>query len=195
MRNVFAISLALLVVIPTVASAQSTGRSSTSITAPEEGSRLDALFTELKRAKNEPSAKRVSSRIWQEWSRSGSATTDLLMRWAQEAIDAEKYDVAMDFLDQVTLLAPDYAEGWNKRATLHFTMENYAKSMTDIDRTLRLEPRHFGALGGLAVILKNSGRKQAAMHAYERVLDVYPMMRDAQTELGKLADEMAGEGI
>ena len=99
------------------------------------------------------------------------------------------------YLDQVVTLSPDYAEGWNRRATLHYAMENYAKSMADIGRTLDLEPRHFGALGGMAAILRDAGRKEAAMRAYERLLEVYPMMRNAQTELGKLADEMAGQGI
>lgn len=60
---------------------------------------------------------------------------------------------------------------------------------------LRLEPRHFGALSGMAAILKASGRNQAAAGVYERMLDLYPMMRNAQTELGKLADEMTGQGI
>lgn len=195
MRNVFAISLAILLGTTTALLAQQTGRGSSGIAAEARSEKLDQLFLDLKRAKNQRAAERVSSRIRQEWGRSGSASIDLLMQWAQKAMDEEKYDVALDFLDQVTLLAPAYAEGWNRRATLHFAQDDYAKSMTDIARTLQLEPRHFGALGGMAVILKNSGNEQAAMRAYERVLEVYPMMRDAQTELGKLADDMAGEGI
>ena len=195
MRCALTISLALLAAMPAAGWAQTAGSKSTGIAAEEPQARLDRLFSDLKRARNQAAAERISNRIWQEWFRSGSASIDLLMQWSQTAMDDEKYDVAMDFLDQVVTLAPDYAEGWNRRATLHFTMENYAKSMADIDRTLRLEPRHFGALGGMATILKNTGRKEAAMRAYERVLDIYPMMRSAQTELGKLADEMAGEGI
>lgn len=195
MRNVFAISLAILLGSSTALLAQQTGRGSSSIAAEARGERLEQLFSELKRARNQRAAERVSNRIRQEWNRSGSASIDLLMQWSQKAMDEEKVDVALDFLDQVTLLAPDYAEGWNRRATLHFMQDDYAKSMADIARTLQLEPRHFGALGGMAVILKNSGNEQGAMRAYERVLDVYPMMRDAQTELGNLADKMAGEGI
>lgn len=195
MRNVFVLAIAATLALPAAALAQQTGRSSTEVARADEGTRLDSLFSELKRARNERAAERISQRIWREWARSGSASIDLLMQWSQKAIDEKNYDVAMDFLDEVVTLAPDFAEGWNRRATLHFTMDNYAKSMTDISRTLELEPRHFGALGGMATILKNSGRNAAAMRAYERVLGVYPMMRDAQTELGKLADELAGEGI
>lgn len=195
MRSVFAISLAILVGLPVAASAQTAGNDSTPVTAPEPETRLDQLFAELKRAGSEQAAQRISNRIRQEWFRSGSASIDLLMQWAQKAADEEKNDVAMDFLDQVVVLAPTYAEGWNRRATLHFAMEDYAKSMADIGRTLQIEPRHFGALGGMAAILRDAGRKEAAMRAYERLLDVYPMMRNAQTELGKLADETAGQGI
>ena len=74
-------------------------------------------------------------------------------------MEAQKFDVALDFLDQVVTLQPTYAEGWNRRATVHFMMKNYGKSMSDIDHTLQLEPRHFGALSGMAQIMKNTGHK------------------------------------
>ncbi|MEO3389139.1 hypothetical protein [Mesorhizobium sp. CAU 1741] len=195
MRNVFVISIAILVGLSSAAIAQTTGRSSTGIAAEQPAERIEGLFDELKKARNEQAAERISSRIRQEWARSGSASIDLLMQWSQEAMNEKKNGAAMDFLDQVVTLAPDYAEGWNRRATLHFAMDNYAKSMADIERVLRLEPRHFGALGGMATILKNTGRNEAAMHAYERLLQVYPMMRPAQSELGRLADELTGERI
>ncbi len=181
--------------LPGAALAQATGRSSTALVVEEPAARLERLFGELKRANNEQAAQRVSARIRQEWNRSGSASVDLLMLWAQKAIDDDRNDVALDLLDQVVTLSPDYAEGWNRRATLHFSMNQYGKSMADLERVLRLEPRHFGALGGLATILSESGRKEAAMNAYQRLLDVYPMMRKAQSELGRLADETTGQGI
>lgn len=158
-------------------------------------SRLDALFAQLKRERNEKAAERIAKRIWDEWSQSGSASVDLMMQWSQKAVEEQKYDVALDFLDEVVTLSPAYAEGWNRRATLHFMMSNYAKSMSDIDHTLALEPRHFGALSGMAQILKNTGRKELALQAYQRVLDIYPMMRSAQNEVGTLSEELAGEGI
>ena len=115
--------------------------------------------------------------------------------WAQSAIEEQKYDVALDFLDEVITLSPSYAEGWNRRATLHFMMSNYSKSMSDIDHTLSLEPRHFGALSGMAQILKSSGKKELALKAYQQVLEIYPMMRSAQNEVATLSEELAGEGI
>jgi tetratricopeptide (TPR) repeat protein len=184
---------ATLLVAP--AQAQTGGQNLVPIATEPAEVRLDRLFDELKRARNPQAAERVAGRIRQEWSRSGSATVDLMMGWAQEAMQASKNDVALDFLDQVTVLAPDYAEGWNRRATLHYAMNDPAKSMADIDRVLRIEPRHFGALSGLAQILKDAERNQMAMEAYQRVLDVYPMLRSAQDELSELADDLAGEPI
>jgi tetratricopeptide (TPR) repeat protein len=163
--------------------------------AQPDQSRLDKLHAALKRERNERAAARIADQIRQEWLQSGSATIDLLMQRAADAMQAKRFDAALDFLDEVTVLAPDFAEGWNRRATVHFMMNNHAKSMADIEHTLRLEPRHFGALSGMAAIFKLYGNKQAALNAFQRVLDVYPMLRSAQEELATLADELAGEGI
>ncbi len=157
--------------------------------------RLDALFLQLKRERNEAAAERIAARIGEVWSNSGSASIDLMMGWSKTAMDAKKFDVALDFLDQVVTMRSTYAEGWNRRATVHFAMENYAKSMADINRTLELEPRHFGALAGMGQIMKNTGRKELALQAWQRVLDIYPMMRSAQAEVASLSEELAGEGI
>jgi len=157
--------------------------------------RLDTLFANLKRERNEKAAERIAAQIGDEWNHSGSASIDLMMQWSQKAIDDKKYAVALDFLDQVVTLLPSYAEGWNRRATLHYLMKNYGKSMADIDRTLQLEPRHFGALSGLAQIMADTGRKQQALDAWQRVLDIYPMLRPAQDQVATLSEELAGEGI
>ncbi|WP_296747069.1 hypothetical protein [Mesorhizobium sp.] len=163
--------------------------------APTKQGRLDQLFADLKRERNEKAAERIAGRIWNEWNQSGSASIDLMMQWAQKAMEDQKFDVALDFLDQVVTLQPDYAEGWNRRATVHFMMKNYGKSMADIDRTLQLEPRHFGALSGLAQIMAETGHKQSALEAWQKVLAIYPMMRSAQNQVSTLSEELAGEGI
>lgn len=163
--------------------------------AHSKQARLDQLFADLKRERNEKAAERIAGRIWQEWSDSGSASINLMMQWSQKATEEQKFDVALDFLDQVVTLQPSYAEGWNRRATVHFMMKNYGKSMADIDRTLQLEPRHFGALSGLAQIMADTGHKQSALEAWQRVLDIYPMMRSAQGQVATLSEELTGEGI
>lgn len=162
---------------------------------PDERSRLDKLFADLKRERNDKAAERIANFIREEWSKSGSASIDLMMQWSGKAMQEKKFDVALDFLDQVVMLAPDFAEGWNRRATVHYMMDSYAKSMKDIEHALRLEPRHFGALSGMAAIYKLYDNKNAALDAYSRVLAIYPMLRSAQEEVVKLADELAGEAI
>lgn len=193
MRSVFVILFSALIAFP--AAAQTSGRASVAITDEQPGERIDKLFAELKRTRNEQAAARVSARIEQELARSGSASIDLLMQWAGQAMESGKDDVAMDLLDQVVILSPDYAEGWNRRATLHFTMRDYAKSMADIDRTLKLEPRHYGAISGLARIMSDTDRKEAAIDAWQRVLDIYPALRAAQDQLSTLSEEVAGQSI
>jgi tetratricopeptide (TPR) repeat protein len=163
--------------------------------ATTKQARLDQLFSDLKRERNEKAAERIAGSIWSEWSQSGSASIDLMMQWSQKAIEGQKFDVALDFLDQVVTLQPTYAEGWNRRATVHFMMKNYGKSMSDIDHTLQLEPRHFGALSGLAQIMALTGHKQSALEAWQKVLAIYPMMRSAQDQVGTISEELAGEGI
>jgi len=195
MRNVLPGAVALLLSIGFAQAAETTEQAAAPATERPEKSSLDDLFHDLKRSGNEAAAARIASRIQREWTSSGSRSIDLLMEWSANAMQARKFDAALDFLDQVVTLSPGYAEGWNRRATVHFMMDNYALSMSDIDRTLRLEPRHFGALAGMAQILQRSGRKERALQAYERVLDVYPMMRNAQEQVGTLADELTGEGI
>lgn len=153
---------------------------------------LDTLFSDLKREPNDQQAKRISERIWARWRDSGSATVNLLMQWADKAVTDSKNGLALDLLDQVIVLQPDYAEGWNRRATLHYMMGNHGKSMVDINRVLTLEPRHFGAIAGMAAILSASGNDELELRAWEQMLEIYPANRQAQEKVGELADKLAG---
>lgn len=154
---------------------------------------LDRMFADLKKAANPRYAKTIADGIWAQWFRSGSASVDLMLHWSNEAIQRSDFNIALDFLDQVVTRKPEFAEGWNRRATLHFMMNNYAKSMADINQVLAIEPRHFGALSGMALILEQAGRKEAALEAWKRTLDVYPAMENAQSALIRLEDELAGD--
>ncbi|MEM5501792.1 hypothetical protein WNY59_09330 [Ahrensia kielensis] len=159
----------------------------------EREKRIDDFFTQLKKTRSPGAANRLASNIWSEWFRSGSASIDLLMHWSDEATKRKDFNIALDLLDQIITRQPDYAEGWNRRATLHYAMSNYNKSMADIQKVLALEPRHFGALSGMANILEQSGNKQAALDAWQRVLDVYPAMRPGQNAVIRLYDELSGD--
>ncbi|MHA6685845.1 tetratricopeptide repeat protein [Mesorhizobium sp. A556] len=193
MRNVFAF-LAVLLLLG-VAPPALAGAPATPSAATAQKARLDKLFADLKRERNDKAAERIAGNIWREWTDSGSASINLMMQWSQKAMETQKFGVALDFLDQVVTLDPTYAEGWNRRATVHYMMKSYGKSMADIDRTLRLEPRHFGALSGLAQIMTDTDHKQAALDAWQRVLAIYPMMRSAQEQVSTLSEELAGERI
>ncbi|MEO9539452.1 MAG: hypothetical protein ABJN38_05490 [Lentilitoribacter sp.] len=173
--------------IPKATSSSATKQNKLSLARAE---RLDELFGELKREPNFGKAKRLASRITINWSSSGSATANALMVWAQHAMRDGRNTDAMELLDQVIVLLPDYAEGWNRRATLHYVMRNYVKSMADIEQTLSLEPRHFGALVGMATILSAIGEDDKALEVYERVLSIYPANRNAQASMIKLMQKL-----
>ncbi|MBE1204842.1 tetratricopeptide repeat protein [Aminobacter carboxidus] len=193
MRSVFAFFV--LTIAATPLPLQAFAQTSGDAIIAKADTQLDSLFSDLKRERNEKAAERLANRIWEVWYSSGSASVDLMMLWAQQALQAKKFDVALDFLDQVVTLQPQYAEGWNRRATVHFMMGNFRKSMTDIERTLELEPRHFGALSGMAQIMANTNHNELALQAWQRVLVIYPMLRNAQNEVSRLSEELAGEGI
>jgi tetratricopeptide (TPR) repeat protein len=199
MRIVFAVFAALLISsapLPAMAAGSPAADVQPRQATPAgRAERLDRLFSDLKRERNDKAAGRIADRILRVWNDSGSASIDLMMQWTQKAIGQQKFDVALDFLDEIVTLQPDFAEGWNRRATVHFMMGNYAKSMADIDRTLELEPRHFGAISGLAQIMAATGRKQQALEAWRRVLAIYPMLRNAQNQVATLSEELAGESI
>jgi len=156
---------------------------------------LDGLFRQLKRTRDQKRADRISKAIWEKWHDSDSDSINLLTIWARAATGRKSYGKAMDLLDQVVTMRPNYAEGFNQRATLHFMMKNYSKSIADIERTLALEPRHFGALAGLANILEELGEKKRAMDTWYRALAVYPTMKSAQSAVLRLEEELAGSGI
>lgn len=156
---------------------------------------LDGLFAQLKKTSDTERAKRISQRIWSMWQTSDSRSIDLLTNWARSASSKKSFNKALDLLDQVVVLRPDYAEGFNQRATLHFQMENYGKSISDIERVLALEPRHYGALSGLAMILERLEQKDKSLEAWYRVLNVYPALKSAQNAVLRLEEELAGNGI
>ena len=154
--------------------------------------RLDQLFSQLKRERDPDKASSIANEIRLQWNDSGSATVNLLMQWADKAIEEKRNPAALDFLDEAIALKPDYAESWNRRATLNFVMGNYRKSMSDIEHVLDLEPRHFGALSGMAAILSNAGNDQLALKAWEQFLSIYPAERTAQEQVNTLSEKLAG---
>lgn len=156
--------------------------------------RLDALFAKLAQ-KDDPNWEKAQNEIWAVWSQSGSAAMDLLLLRAGRAMDSGDSELALRYLDDLVRLAPDFAEGWNKRATVYFLLNEYGRSVADIERTLALEPRHFGALSGLGTILERVGDKKGAMRAYRRGLEIHPNLPGAAAGVDRLSPDVDGRKL
>ena len=137
----------------------------------------------------------VEAQVWSTWLESESPTVTLLMRRALEAMSQNRYQDSLDILANIVEIAPDYAEGWNKRATVLFLMQRYRESIKDVERTLALEPRHFGALSGLGLIYTALDQEAKALTAFERALAVNPHLRHAEAEVKRLKKKVRGEKI
>ena len=156
---------------------------------------LDFLFGALKAAPDEASAKHVEARIWAVWMQTPSDTAALLMLRAKAAMDAQKTDVALKLLDAVVKLRPDYIEGWNRRATIYYLKNDYAHSLEDIQQVLIREPRHFGALAGLGMIMQDIGDERRALEAFRKALAVNPHLERVPELVKTLTEKVEGRDI
>ncbi len=156
--------------------------------------RLDDLFTALREADAETGAA-IEARIWEEWSHSGSPAMDLLLERGREAMAAGEVEVAIEHFTALVDHAPDFAEGYNARATAYFQAGLYGPSLADIRATLALNPRHFGALAGLAAILEELGEKKGALAAYREVEKLFPAREGLREIIDRLSREVEGENI
>ena len=130
--------------------------------------RLDGLFEELQTLEDSQVAQAVELQIWQLWTQSRNAAVNLLMRTGISAMERQDYAAALISFDRITGMEPDFAEGWNKRATLLYYLGDYSGSLTDIDKTLALEPRHFGAYSGRGLVFMKLERYDLARQAFEK---------------------------
>ncbi|WP_298819817.1 tetratricopeptide repeat protein [uncultured Roseibium sp.] len=159
----------------------------------EEQSRLDELYAELADTDDTNAAARITREIQRIWMDSGSDTVDVLMSRAGKALQADDHGLALDLLDVVVVLKPSFAEGWNRRATVHYMREDFGKSLVDIERTLALEPRHWGALSGLAIIQRRLGFEDSALETFKRALEVNPSLENATKAVEDLEKDAEGE--
>ena len=153
---------------------------------------LETLFERLHAAKSPEEAKGIATQIQRRWSRSGSDTADLLMMRAQEAIKAKQSEIAIELLDRVVALQPDWAEAWHQRANALFTAGDPIRALYDIGETLKREPRHYGAMMGLGIILRQQGDDKAAMAAFRKALDVYPQFEAVRKAVDSLRYDVDG---
>src|SRR5919108_1175603 len=151
--------------------------------ADQTDPRLDGLFESLRAAPSPDAAAGFEEQIWAIWARSGRSDVDKVFEVGSRAMALGDLATALKIFNKIVEKAPDFAEGWNKRATIHYMMGNYEASLADIDRTLELEPRHFGALAGLGLVNVSMERDEAALDAFERVLKVDPQSRSAKQNI------------
>lgn len=159
------------------------------VDAAERARQLDDLFTRLHAAKAEDEADEIVSGIWQLWQQSGDSRLDAAMHQAillMGRVPAQ----ALAILDDIIARMPNWAEGWNKRATVLYLVGEYDRSLADIDRVLALEPRHFGALAGIGLIRIEKGEPRAALAAFRRALAVNPFLRERHGVIPELEREL-----
>ena len=157
--------------------------------AESRADRLDTLLAKLHREVSPVDARSAEQDIWTIWMESDSPTAEILLRQATRAMNDGAPEPALSILNRLTGAYPDFAEAWNKRATLHFIMGNDQASLADIDHVLELEPRHFGALSGRGMIEQRRKNYGAAIAAFKEALAINPNMasvKDALKELEKL---------
>ena len=161
----------------------------------DRGRSIDFLFEALKAAPDAETAKLVEDRIWALWFASGSDTADLLMSRVKQAAEEKDVDLAVRLLDAIIDLKPDYAEAWNRRATMYFTKKDYGHALADIAQALAREPRHFGALTGLGMILQEMGEDKRALQAFRRALEIDPHLQKIPEFVKALTDKVEGRDI
>ncbi|MCP5089176.1 MAG: tetratricopeptide repeat protein [Rhodobacteraceae bacterium] len=176
-------SLAALIILSGVYLAPVQVRAQTSI--------LDELFVELQNPETKD-WEATEKKIWKEWGKSGSAAMDLLMQRGRDAMERGDVHAAIGHFSALIDHAPDFAEGWNARATAFFVADRYGLSIADIRQTLALNPRHFGALSGLGMILERMDQPQKALKAYRQVLDIHPHRPDVIEAINRLEAVVEG---
>ncbi len=156
---------------------------------------LDFLFGALKAAPDEETAKAIENRIWALWMVSGSDTANLLMTRVRGAVEGKDLDLAIKLLDALIKIRPNYVEAWNRRATIYYMKKDYGRALADIDQVLKREPRHFGALSGLGLMLQDMGDDKQALEVYRRTLSIYPRIERIPNLVKELSVKVEGRDI
>ena len=155
---------------------------------------LDKLFDELK-SSDAQASERIEQEIWNEWSKSGSPAMDLLLERGRAAMATGDLPAAIEHLTALTDHAPDFAEGWNARATCYYQMGELGPAVQDIAHVLTLNPRHFGALSGLGMIFEELDQPEKALEVYKAALAIHPHMAGVLASVERLSAATAGQDL
>lgn len=160
----------------------------------QDTGKLDDLFTRLQSSEVEE-ARRIETEIWIEWRKSGSPALDLLLQRGLDAMDLGDFDQAIQHFTAVIDHDPDFTEAWNARATAFFYRGDFGPSLADIGHVLAANPRHFGALSGLGMILEETGKPEKALEAYRAALAIHPHLAGAVEAVERLSTEAEGQEL
>lgn len=155
---------------------------------------LEALFEGLKGA-DPVAASQIENRIYELWSQSGSPSMDILLERGRKALEEGDAKLAVQHFSALIDHAPGFAEGYNGRATAYFQLGRFGLSLEDIRHTLELNPRHFGAMSGLALILEEIGEPEAALEAWREVERIYPTREGLADAKRRLERQVEGETL
>jgi tetratricopeptide (TPR) repeat protein len=161
----------------------------------DRANNLDFLFEALKVAPDDSSAKAIEDRIWALWVASGGDTATLLMSRVKTAAEANDLDLALKLLDSIIEINPDYLEAWNRRATIYYMKNDYSRALADIRQALAREPRHFGAISGLGLILQEIGDEKRALEVFRRALAIHPHLQRIPDLVKTLINKVEGRDI
>ena len=156
---------------------------------------MNKFYDRLAKAEDAQSASMLENAIEIMWQRSGSDTIDLLMARSLAAVKSQDPKLALKLLDRVTEMAPNYTEGWNRKAYVHFSQKQYALALHDLRHALALDPRHFKAIDGLANVLREIGDKKRALQIYRTLHKVHPFWQGAKPAIEELQREVEGQQI
>ncbi len=158
--------------------------------ADQTDDRLDSLFSELLQTEDPAMIRVIENRIWGIWFEHPNADLVRLMELGTRHMNAREFPEALLIFNQVIESFPGYAEGWNKRATLYYMVGNFAASIADIEETLALEPRHFGALSGLGLVYLQQDDLVKARDAFRDLVDVHPNSPNAKENLAFVEERL-----
>lgn len=151
--------------------------------ADQNDNHLDTLFKLLKTTENHYEGAEITREIWRRWLKFGDKKVADLMETGITHMSDGKLDKALDVFTRITEIAPNFAEGWNKRATAYYLKGDFESSLEDVGKTLSLEPRHFGALSGQGLIYLQNGDHLTAMAWFRKALSVNPFLSDVQRNI------------
>jgi tetratricopeptide (TPR) repeat protein len=158
--------------------------------ADQDDPRLETLFARLKAAPDARAAREVEASIWQIWIQSDDEVIGMLMAQGLAAMNRGDMRAALGKFDQIVKIAPGFAEGWNKRATVYYLIGDFSDSLHDIRKTLQLEPRHFGALSGRGLVLVQLDDMERALESFEAALEIHPKLSGAHSNAEALRREI-----